>query len=230
MKTKRVATLNASRLNIEFHYLKNWQTILLIALFLFVVSCNKNDDLFVIDNNSSSNDDPEVEIESILVYTDIEPDFNGKEIADLYNLDLNNDLIIDFTVKRNFSNGREQLVIESRSDYNQILSVGPIYSHSIPLEINKIIFNLAEYPNGIYYDWGAIIAIGECSSGERTCSYDWKGKGDKYLGLRFKIEDNLHYAWARFRAEDITNWVIKDYAYNSTPNMPILAGEKNIDD
>ena len=53
----------------------------------------------------------------------------------------------------------------------------------------------------------------------------WAGATDMYLGLEFMINTNTHYGWARFTFAQNTNTVIfKDYAYDNTPNTPILAG------
>jgi len=67
-----------------------------------------------------------------------------------------------------------------------------------------------------------------------NCSYvppnsQWCGlTEDKYIGLRFKIDDNTHYGWARIRKSEtsIGNWLILDHGYNPTPDAPIMAGEQ----
>lgn len=54
----------------------------------------------------------------------------------------------------------------------------------------------------------------------------WYGSGDKYFGFRFKKSGNWHYAWVRVAIpSDRLSFTVKDYAYNSTPNEPIKAGE-----
>lgn len=56
------------------------------------------------------------------------------------------------------------------------------------------------------------------------------------IGLRFQIEGNTHYGWARLDVgANQNNWVIKDYAYNASlagsgrdilaEGAPIMAGE-----
>ncbi|MDD3877149.1 MAG: T9SS type A sorting domain-containing protein [Bacteroidales bacterium] len=51
--------------------------------------------------------------------------------------------------------------------------------------------------------------------------------GDLYFGLKFYNDNNIHYGWVRLEA----TWeqaIIKDYAYNATPNAPILAGQTSL--
>ena len=45
------------------------------------------------------------------------------------------------------------------------------------------------------------------------------------LGLKFKINNNIHFGWARVEYTSGGVLSIKDYAYDATPNTPISAGE-----
>ncbi|MBK9525676.1 MAG: T9SS type A sorting domain-containing protein [Bacteroidetes bacterium] len=49
--------------------------------------------------------------------------------------------------------------------------------------------------------------------------------GPRYLGLRFDIAGATHYGWARLRVPNAGEFTLMDYAYNSIPNQPILAGQ-----
>ena len=53
---------------------------------------------------------------------------------------------------------------------------------------------------------------------------------DKYLGIKFKAEDEkMHFGWIRCSVidehEEGLTLIIKDYAYESKPNVPIIAGD-----
>lgn len=54
----------------------------------------------------------------------------------------------------------------------------------------------------------------------------WADETDKYLGIKFEIDGELHYGWIRL---DVTvgpvSLTIKDWAYNSTPNEMIITGD-----
>ncbi len=224
MKTKWVATLNAGK----------FKALLLVSWLFLIISCDKSDDIETIgnespiDNESPPDNESPTDHESVIIYIDIEPDFTSENLNDSYNLDLNNDKIIDFTVNSDFDSWEKWLVIASNPNAeNGILSVAPWYSHPVPLNSGNEIFNLRGYRNGEYYETWGIFAIGNCFGGEQGCSYDWKDKSDMYLGLRFIVNGQRHYGWARLDVISFTQWVIKDYAYNATPNKLILAGQRN---
>ena len=54
-------------------------------------------------------------------------------------------------------------------------------------------------------------------------------ENDKFLGCKFKISGNVHYGWVRISSELVGNsnfkLTIQDFAYESTPNQAISAGE-----
>jgi hypothetical protein len=64
----------------------------------------------------------------------------------------------------------------------------------------------------------------------------WAGKGkgvrDRYLGLKFVINGEIHYGWARLsvtlghhRQFDDVSGTLTGYAYETVPDKPIIAGE-----
>ena len=57
-------------------------------------------------------------------------------------------------------------------------------------------------------------------------SGQWINTADGYLGLKLISGSSIYYGWARLRvARFVTSFTIMDYAYNSTPNQFILAGD-----
>ena len=56
----------------------------------------------------------------------------------------------------------------------------------------------------------------------------WIDAGDKFVGLRVKAGNDYYYGWARLNVINCHHMIIKDYAYNSTPNSPIHAGETGL--
>jgi hypothetical protein len=57
-------------------------------------------------------------------------------------------------------------------------------------------------------------------------NYNWKDEHDRCVALKFYEGTNLHYAWLRLdvnTADSVPNIIIKDYAYESTPNGLIVA-------
>ncbi|TVZ59724.1 hypothetical protein NA63_2260 [Flavobacteriaceae bacterium MAR_2010_105] len=232
MNTKWVATQNAGIIVVVSQSMKNWGLLLSICALSLVISCTKSDDLETIANDLPFEDelpiedDPPNNSESIIVYTDIEPDYVSANFNDFYNLDLNNDLVIDYTLKSLKDSNDEWFEIRSNNNVNACVSVTPWYSHPVPLNIDTVIFNPSGFLNGeSYVSWGFFI-VGDCFGGEGGCSADWKDKTDRFLGLKFIIDGKLHYGWAQLDVISTSKWAIKDYAYNATPNKPINAGQK----
>ena len=237
MKPKWLASLNAGKLILMFHGVKLSVTVLLLFFILLAVSCDKNDDIETIrqessidnespdDDGSETDEDSQNEDKPIFVHTDPEPDLSFENKKYLFNLDLNNDGIIDFTLSL-FSDTTEWLLISSNSNAkNGIISVAPWYAHPALLNAGQEIFNLRGYRDGEFYEIWSVFNLGRCFGGDPVCPYDWKNKVDKHLGLRFNIKGKTHYGWARIDVSSPTQWIIKDYAYNATPNSAILAGQ-----
>jgi hypothetical protein len=52
----------------------------------------------------------------------------------------------------------------------------------------------------------------------------WAGVTNQYLGLKFLINGQYHFGWARLSVKG-TRVALKGYAYETIPNKPILAGQ-----
>jgi hypothetical protein len=52
----------------------------------------------------------------------------------------------------------------------------------------------------------------------------WKNTANGYLGLKFLINGEYHFGWARLSVKG-TRVALKGYAYETIPNKPILAGQ-----
>ena len=178
-----------------------------------------------------------------IVYTDVNPDStmncigNGLSCTKNYNLDLNNDAITDFVLTA-FHVNPPQLGSPTYSN----VTASPLNGNavkdtlvntidvSIPLKFNDVIdsnlllqqswqtlgsHSLKEglYGGGLASDtvWGL-----------------WDNLSDYYLGLRFVQSGQTHYGWVRLRVDVPSTYasiIIRDYAYNSIANQPILAGQ-----
>lgn len=246
MKSNWVATLHAGKLKVVYNSVKNSGIIFLLSLLLLFISCDKSDDIETIINESPApiatpppneppisnepppnNPSPRDDDDFVIVYTDIQPDFTSENLNDSYNLDLNNDQVIDFVLSSASYDDWKMLFISSDSqEGNKIISVSPWYTHPLPLNQGQEIYKLNGYRNGEFYETAGILSVGDCFGGDQDCIYSWKNKKDKYLGLRFIINEQTHYGWAQLAVESVSKWVIKDYAYNSIPNKPIFAGQK----
>jgi hypothetical protein len=66
------------------------------------------------------------------------------------------------------------------------------------------------------------------NSAQGTLSYgNWLGQTNKYLGLKFVSNGQIHYGWVRIDFRNSATGdtiIIKDYAYEDIANKPIIAG------
>jgi hypothetical protein len=166
-----------------------------------------------------------------VVYTNVDPDVSvdaapGVPAGEA--LDLNNDANPDFAL---FS-GDTIATTGSRVRYTVVAPYGTAASS------NAI---AGETPSA--YDYALALNSGDMINATlnwiaatNTMAYNvdssnpynenWNGVTDKYLGLKFVVAGNTHYGWARLDVDAIGDvWTLKDYAYQSTPDSTILAGE-----
>lgn len=163
-----------------------------------------------------------------IIYTDINPDEGGSGV--LYVLDMDADSNSDFGVRHINQTAAGMPV-------NRLLALIPVDSNSIALSNSILASTNSSYVYPLALNAGDNISASNAlwnNSAIQTmnfssCSFyysNWCGETDKYLGLRFKIGTNTHYGWARLDVGlNPTNWVIKDYAYNSVADASITAGQ-----
>lgn len=180
-----------------------------------------------------------------IVYTDLNPDFNGGSNTD-YALDLNNDGTVDFqltqvdssTTSVGFQINFKSFLIAPTGATNDVLGDGASSSGSFayPFALNSgaIISNGQAQWNNTGFSSGysilnANVVIDLGGTNYSLSAGNFINVTDKFVGLRFDLSGETYYGWARLDVNtDGTNWVIKDYAYNSTPDQPINAGQTTL--
>ena len=147
---------------------------------------------------------------SQIIYTDI-PDATPNAS---YDLDLNNDFIIDFKIE--FDMGDKVMCKPQNNNAYSGDFVGGVYLPWAVSPSNNICHSLVTWydsSNPGTMAWGTSIG-------------HWVGETNKYLALKLIVGTNTYYGWARL---DIlptsTSFTIKDYAYESTPNACIQSGQ-----
>lgn len=71
-----------------------------------------------------------------------------------------------------------------------------------------------------------VVATGLFSSAFTTYPGNFKGQTDKFIGVNFDINGNNHYGWVRLDVNNTCDQIIvKDYAFNGVPNLPLYAGQ-----
>lgn len=153
---------------------------------------------------------------SQIIYTDI---IDATPSA-TYPLDLNNDTVVDFMIQFGGSAGNIGVLCypESNNAYagNFVLDT---YSPWALSESNSICDSLSTWYNA---DNPGTMALG-------TSTGNWVGATDKYLALKLIVGINTYFGWARFDVlESSASFTIKDYAFESTPNTCIQAGQTSL--
>jgi Secretion system C-terminal sorting domain len=193
------------------------QTIKKIVVFIIMLTC-------FLSNSKSQ-----------IVYTDVNPDsvINGS-----YNLDLNNDGVADFILT-----DTTWLVTQGRcgtaTDY--IFKITPLHNDAVLSD--TIYYPYALQANdSIAADLSSwLIAANQALAqlqwqcdrcgGAEDGHYCFRSfgtghwvnlSGDRYIGLQLIKGSNTYYGWVRLSKSPFS---VKDYAYNSIPGQPILAGE-----
>jgi hypothetical protein len=151
-----------------------------------------------------------------------------------YSLDLNNDGVIDFTLLNDLhlsttpfgcdldvspavkGNG---VIQGMRERYNQIaaaaLPAGFPIGTGKPFVFQQV--NLA---------YASLVA----GSPQYVSGGPWKGATNRYLGLKFLINGEVHFGWARLTVRtdsrrEAVHATLTGYAYETNVNTPILAGQ-----
>ena len=161
-----------------------------------------------------------------IVYTDVNPDStltcSISNCSKSYNLDLNNDGIIDFLINTGWR--RLNCSMLSVSTVKFVSETPQIGNGAVTLMINAndiIDSNLAfSASNGTLLS----ITTGPVCSGS---SGNWTSTSDHYLGLKLTVGANIYYGWVRLNVvvASSASFTVQDYAYNTIPNQPILAGQ-----
>jgi len=141
-----------------------------------------------------------------------------------FNLDLNHDGMNDF--KFVLSVGRQTSFEYSRLG---VTGVGKTDGIVHPLNSNSG-FCAAALPKGTQIGPKRLFK----TSGPMFFNSTYQGVGNygcpwfdrqAYLGLKFSVNGKVHFGWARFVVKQAAFAELTGYAYETTPNKPIIAGK-----
>jgi len=176
-----------------------------------------------------------------IVYTDVIPDstlycpVSNGIVTKNYNLDLNNDANNDFILTAIYYYSAKKGV----ATYSDV-TASPLNGNavkdtldvSIPLQFNAVIdsnllLNQSWQTSGSH---SLKTVVDDKGGGGDTIWGIWDNLSDYYLGLRLLQSGQTYYGWVRLRVDVTSSYasiIVRDYAYNSIPNQPILAGQTN---
>lgn len=148
--------------------------------------------------------------------------------------DLNNDGITDYTfflIKSDSGSVINNLVGGFASNVNnEIAGTVGAGSYVYPIAIQsgeKIGDDLEWHAYGsLFWVFGQQYSSG---AGSPLQFGNWFGATEKYAGLHLEIDGHQYYGWLRMDVDSFGNqFTIKDYAYQSTPDSSILAGDTDL--
>jgi hypothetical protein len=155
-----------------------------------------------------------------------------------FNLDLNHDGIIDFTL-------RDKYFTRSMSTFISALSAVPAAGNGVDgwtavqrglssTQMQHYAFALKAGARigGAQYFVGQQIASVIAGPGGSYYDGSWVNVRNRYLGLRFKIKGSTHYGWARLNVKVQKLRVtatLTGYAYETVANRPIVVGQTEPD-
>lgn len=169
-----------------------------------------------------------------IVYTDVIPDSTMLDNIPIglntknYNLDLDNNANDDFILTAYYGpsilGGTPSTVYASPLNGNALKDTFTTGNVPIPLQLNAVI------------DSNLLLQQSWQTSGSHTLRESggigpvglWNNLSDYYLGLRLLQSGQTYYGWVRLRVNVTSSYasvIVRDYAYNTIPNQPILAGQ-----
>lgn len=175
-----------------------------------------------------------------VVYTDIDPDVVLSSDGDQYQLDLENNGIFDYVFQTTNPNSGYYYAgvymyylsneiagtlkpnyFGANYGYPYALAQGEIIDDGLAfINIYDLLFSTTGGNGPFFFVPGLVSIFGGNTVG------NWIGVTDHYLGLKFTDGTDFFFGWARCDATaDGSTIVIKDYAYNATPETAIGAGE-----
>ncbi len=155
-----------------------------------------------------------------IIYTDIDPDYASVDVN--IGLDLNNDTVFDFVIADTANPAIGFAAYQSASGNGFLGSQPGPYIYPFALDAGDTISSgQTSWFDGV----SGTMNFNSCYNG--VGSSNWCGVTDKYLGLRFTVGTDQFYGWARLDVNQAGDqFILKEYAYNSTPGEAINAGQQ----
>jgi hypothetical protein len=149
-----------------------------------------------------------------------------------YNVDLNHDKITDFTIVNHVSACTDfcffqlrQYAAGGNSAAGYAIGSGQFLASD--LKPGARIGPRSPFKKGTA---ALVVARSNVNTSNQTIVYGpWANVKDRYLGLKFQIEGETHYGWARLNVKVSKTKItatLTGYAYETIPNKPIIAGKR----
>jgi len=156
--------------------------------------------------------------EAKIVYTPVHVTI-GPRTA--FPLDLNNDGVNDFVISNWQYGHASHLSIVQEASANEVMVKNLAYGSAADL-----FAGVAIGPNRVFEKAGFMAQQSSVSGNSRNGG-PWDNAHNRYLGLKFSLNGETHYGWARVTvtAKGSIVATLTGYAYETVPNRPIIAGK-----
>jgi hypothetical protein len=147
-----------------------------------------------------------------------------------YAIDLNHDGITDYNLDNYFfQNGRRGSYITA--NLSVVPAAGKIVCSSEGYAAAALQKGAGIGPRDEFAKDCSVMANRMVEGSFGTYSFGrWFNVSDLYLGLRFEIQGQVHYGWARLTVKwNYAYWIVATltgYAYETDPNTPVTAGNE----
>lgn len=176
-----------------------------------------------------------ISVKGLIIYHDVIPNAtitcSGNSCNQKYNIDLNNDSVIDFeltTIHSHFNGGMGIPPFTMSA-----VSILPKSSNAVATDSNYVsqLIAMQSIDSSLlwHYSTGQYLKrYFQVASNPQTITGLWSNALTGYLGLKLVVGAQTYYGWLRMQINvslSSASMTIMDFAYNSIPNQPILAGE-----
>lgn len=166
-----------------------------------------------------------------VIYTDVNPDGDIQQEG-WWNLDLNNDGITDFKFSFYFSSSSDGMSTQEKFDLrvealndNYVMANGGVpqdVEWDDTISVNNSF--IKQGPLQYHYTWQHPYQGTTSNTHGGVQSGIWWNGGPEWLGLKLKAGGLIYYGWARIsHLQKVCN-----YAYNATPEEPVIAGRFDV--
>jgi hypothetical protein len=152
-------------------------------------------------------------------------------VNESYKLDLNHDGVTDFTILNTTNMGDSTAFFTLFEKPGKGNAVEARYSHNGFIRLAKALTRGARIQAGNSFNHKSALMASVFYGPSNPVSYgSWLNVSGRYLGLRFKVNGETHYGWARLsvsaRVQRVPlTAVLTGYAYETIPNKAIIAGQ-----
>ena len=148
-----------------------------------------------------------------------------------YQLDLNHDGVTDFSLANTTNYNTDQAfwnLFAGGPLGNAV--VGTFVYRGIPASARAFTRGARIGPGEHFFQGKADLATFYYGGGGGTAHGNWVNVTDRYLGMKFQIDGQTHYGWARLTVKVTNNPInilaeLTGYAYETVPDAPIIAGK-----